>query len=301
LEPLPFIARTKEEIVSSSKSKYCPVPANVALGEILKEDGRYAVVGLPCHIHGVRKAEEADSTLKAKIFLHLGIFCIHTPSFLATEFLLWQRGIAKRDVAKIDYRGEGWPGGVSIYLRDGHRIFIPYFDIWKPLNLAFFHRRCTLCCDGACELADISFGDAWAPEFSNDKKGTSAIISRTPKGEELLQHMVAKEIIKLNSTTAAKLSQTQQNFHSKKATIKLYMLYEKILRHKVPEYNTGLVKLKPMDIIDSSLHLLGLYLSSKRRLWGLVPMIYERLIPFLGNVQRFLKRLIPFGSGQVVS
>lgn len=301
LEPQPFIARTKEEILSASKSKYCPVPANIALEEILEEDGKYAVVGLPCHIHGVRKAEEADSTLKAKIFLHLGIFCIHTPNFLATEFLLWQRGIAKDDVIKIDYRGEGWPGGVSIYLRDGSRIFIPWFDAWKPLNLAFFPRRCTLCCDGACELADISFGDAWAPEFSNDKNGTSAIISRTPKGEELLQHMVAKEIIKLNSTTAPKLAQTQQDFRSKKAGIKIYMLYEKILRHKVPEYDTGLVKLKPMDIIDSSLHLLGLYLSSKRRLWGLVPMIYERLIPFLGNVQRFLKRLIPFGSGQVVS
>jgi len=294
LEPLPFIARTKEEIISSSKSIYCPVPANVALGEILRENGRYAVVGLPCHIHGVRKVEEAYSILKTKIILHLGLFCIHSPNFIATEFLLWQKGITKEDVTKVDYRDEGWPGGISIYLRDGQRIFISYDESWKVLNLAFFNRRCTLCCDGSCELADISFGDAWCPEFSNDKNGTSAIISRTPKAEELLQCMVAKGIVKLNNITAGELSQTQQDFRSKKASIKVYTLYEKIWGHRIPEYNTELIKLKPIDIIDSSLHLLGLHLSSKQRLWRLVPIIYERLIPFLSNVQKILKRLIVF-------
>ncbi|MCK4734712.1 MAG: 4Fe-4S binding protein, partial [Methanophagales archaeon] len=34
LEPEPFIARTREEIIEASKSKYCPVPANIALKEI---------------------------------------------------------------------------------------------------------------------------------------------------------------------------------------------------------------------------------------------------------------------------
>jgi len=296
LEPQPFIAKTKDEILSASKSKYCPVPANIALGEILKEDGRYAVVGLPCHIQGIRKAEEVDKSLKVKISLHLGIFCIHAPNFLATDFLLWQRGIAKGDVVKIDYRGEGWPGGVSVYLKDGQRLFIPYFDVWRSFNFAFFPHRCTLCCDGACELADISFGDAWAPEFSDDKKGTSGIIARTPKGEELLQRMAAKGIITLNSTTAVKLAQTQQDFRSKKATIKIYMLYAKILRHKIPAYNTKLGKPGLIDIIDSSLHLLGLYLSSTQHLWGLVPIMHERLIPFLGNVRRFLTRLLTFGA-----
>ena len=29
LEPEPFIARTREEIIEASKSKYCPVPANI--------------------------------------------------------------------------------------------------------------------------------------------------------------------------------------------------------------------------------------------------------------------------------
>ncbi|MDO5836349.1 MAG: coenzyme F420 hydrogenase/dehydrogenase beta subunit N-terminal domain-containing protein, partial [Methanobacterium sp.] len=35
LKPEPFIARTRQEIVEASQSKYCPVPVNLALKEIL--------------------------------------------------------------------------------------------------------------------------------------------------------------------------------------------------------------------------------------------------------------------------
>ena len=49
LNPEPFIARTREEILSAARSKYCPVPANMALKEIMQagEGERFAVVGLP--------------------------------------------------------------------------------------------------------------------------------------------------------------------------------------------------------------------------------------------------------------
>ncbi|MGB2728538.1 MAG: coenzyme F420 hydrogenase/dehydrogenase beta subunit N-terminal domain-containing protein [Halobacteriota archaeon] len=71
LEPEPFIARTREEIIEASKSKYCPVPANIALVEILEsEEGeKFAVVGLPCHIHGIRKAEQINKSLKEKMYV----------------------------------------------------------------------------------------------------------------------------------------------------------------------------------------------------------------------------------------
>ncbi|OFV67263.1 MAG: coenzyme F420 hydrogenase subunit beta [Candidatus Syntrophoarchaeum caldarius] len=66
LEPEPFIARTREEVIEARGSKYCPVPANVALKEILnsKEGEKFAVVGLPCHIHGLRKAQQVNEKLK---------------------------------------------------------------------------------------------------------------------------------------------------------------------------------------------------------------------------------------------
>ena len=60
LVPEIIVARSKEEILSASGSKYFPVPLLTGLKEILLNDGRYAVVGLPCHIHALRKIQKVD-------------------------------------------------------------------------------------------------------------------------------------------------------------------------------------------------------------------------------------------------
>ena len=206
LEPEPFIARTKDEIIEASKSKYCPVPVNIALKEILKsEEGeKFAVVGLPCHIHGIRKAEQISKKLKERIVLHIGIICNHTPTFLATEFLLKKMKIKKDDVTKLDYRGEGWPGGMKVTTKNKNKIFIPHFSsgYWGIVfNSFFFPMRCTLCSDKVCELSDVSFADAWMPELmKNDNIGTSLIISRNEISEEILNKAVLKEKIELKKT-----------------------------------------------------------------------------------------------------
>ena len=213
LEPEVFIARTKEEIVSAAKSKYCPVPANVALKEILdaEEGEKFAVVGLPCHIHGIRKAEQINKKLREKISLHVGIFCNHTPNFLGTERLLDKLKIKREDVKKLDYRGEGWPGKLLIELKTGSKKTIPssYFSN-IVFGLSFFTPiRCTLCSELTCELSDISLGDAWLPELKNDKIGTSVIISRTNIGEKVIHSAVSKNRILLNEIGSNKVAQSQ--------------------------------------------------------------------------------------------
>jgi len=188
LEPQTFIARTREGIISASKSKYCPVPANIALKEILEQGGKFAVVGLPCHIHGIRKAEALNKKLKEKIVLHIGIFCSHTDSFLGTKFVLHKYGINEEDVAQLDYRGKGWPGHMVMHLKNGTNKIIPHDDFTVFHNLNFFTpKRCGLCCDGNNDFADVSCGDAWLPELMSDKIGTSVIISRNRVGESLLR------------------------------------------------------------------------------------------------------------------
>jgi len=89
LEPEPFIARTKEEIIEASKSKYCPVPANIALKEIMdsKSGEKFAVVGLPCHIQGIRKFEEVNKILKEKnCFAHWD--CMQSCSNISCDKIL---------------------------------------------------------------------------------------------------------------------------------------------------------------------------------------------------------------------
>jgi len=116
LIPEPFIARTKEEIISAMGSKYCPVPANIMLNEIIKSksDEKFAVVGLPCHILGIRKVEMLIPKLQEKIVLHLGILCSGVKSFFGTEFILERKGIKKENVKNIKYRCKGWPGYMQV-------------------------------------------------------------------------------------------------------------------------------------------------------------------------------------------
>lgn len=200
LEPEPFIARTKEEIIEASKSKYCPVPANIALKEILNsnKNEKFAVVGLPCHINAIRKAEQINFKLRDKIALHFAIMCSHADNFLAIKFILNCFGIKTENVKSIEYRGRGWPGSMLVNLNDGTQRIIPYKDYIKAHELWMFNPTCcNFCCDSLGSLSDISFGDAWRIEnVSENKNGVSLCISRTLLGDKLIHEAVSMDSIK---------------------------------------------------------------------------------------------------------
>jgi len=299
LEPEVFIARTKEEIISASKSKYCPVPLNVALKEILEseKDERFAVVGLPCHINGIRKAEMINNKLKEKIVLHIGIFCGRNINFLGTEFLLQQMNIKKEDIKKIDYRGEGWPGMMIIKLKKDEERFIPYPKYWdNGFGLYFLPTRCTLCCDGTCELSDISFGDTWLPEFRNEKIGKSIIVSRTKIGEEILENAKSKRKIELIEIKEDKVVKSQERMlYTKKNDLKARISIFKIFGKKAPDYNTKLLKPKSTAYLNAISLYLRLCISSKRYLWGLMHT-YIFLKPYTVGV---LTRLVSYCLNKV--
>jgi len=273
LKPQPFIARTVTEIIKASKSKYCPVPLNLMLREILrtKDNEKFAIVGLPCHIQGIRKAERINNILKKKVVLHFGLFCNHTPTFLATEFIFRQIGFSKNDISKLDYRGEGWPGGMSINLKNGNKIFVPHFSpiYWGvAFNLFFFPTYCTLCSDKLCELADISYGDAWLPELANDKLGTSLIITRTKRGEKILHKAFDVGVVYLKKVSIDTVLQSQGICAVKrrrKALMHLFTLFGK----EVPSINRELPNPKFSDYLQAIFfHLLN-NMFSRIYLWKL--------------------------------
>ena len=268
LEPEPFIARTREEIIEASKSKYCPVPANIALKEILnsKEGEKFAVVGLPCHIYGVRKAEQINKKLKERIVLHFGIFCSSEHTFLGTEFLLQRISVKKEDIIKIDYRGEGWPGGMTIALKNGNKKFLPLNEYWKEFGPFFIPTRCIFCFDESCELSDISFGDIFLPELTEkDEIGTSRIISRNKVGEDILQRAILNKKVELNKTS----SLVQQIIYFKQ-NLKASIFFFRLFGKKVPNYDIALLKPRFTAYFNIILLYLRLYISSKRYLWGLL-------------------------------
>lgn len=272
LEPEPFIARSKEQILSASKSKYCPVPANIALKHIIRQNGKFAVVGLPCHIHGIRKAETLDRRLREKIVLHLGLFCSHTVSFIGTEVLLHKFGINEQLVEKIDYRGNGWPGSLSITLIN-KQVFKPKERdfrkaYWNPLFGSFFFTpfRCMSCVDMTNELADLSFGDAWIKKILEmDRVGMSIVISRSEAGEKLLKEAKRKGKITLKKISDKHVLRSQLiPLSFKKVDIKSRLSILKSLGNIIPKYRGVKYYPNKYSFMISFLQILDAYVSNRK-------------------------------------
>jgi len=276
LEPESFIARNKEDLIQASGSKYCPVPANRALSEIINSENeeKFAIVGLPCHIHGIRKSEFVNKKLKNKILLHIGLFCSINVSFYGTEFFLKRKGIKKGDVKKITYRGNGWPGGMKIELKNGKEFFYSKNEYYDTKFGSFMPWRCGLCCDATSELADISFGDAWLPEYKEDKLGTSIVISRNREVEKILKTMQEKNIIKIKKIDKQKVEVSQDYFLWKKGDLRSRFIISKFFQKKNPVYiGCKTINTLRNSKINAFLYYFFYNLTIRKKLWPFVDII----------------------------
>ena len=166
LEPQTILATTEEQIYDARGSKYCPVAANLGLRDILNSDGKFAVVGLPCHIQGLRKAQTKNHRLREKVAITISIFCGLNMSPLGTNMTLHRYGIAEEDVKDIRYRGAGWPGGMQVELNDGKTFTKGYRTYFDTHFISYEMHRCNLCTDSFGELADISGPPNWRISLS---------------------------------------------------------------------------------------------------------------------------------------
>lgn len=165
----------------------------VSLDTLLRESKSFkklAVVGVPCLIQSIRKAQNLG--LAKNIKYCLGLFCGLNMERSFVDFMIHKFNIKKTNIKAINYRKGPWPGGFSIKLKNNKEKFL------SKSSYAFFHsifapERCIYCLDHSNELADISVGDAW---FMQDKKGWSSVIVRTKKGKQIFKnsHLTYKKI-----------------------------------------------------------------------------------------------------------
>lgn len=275
LEPESFIAWTREEIIEAARSKYCPVAANTAVQTLLEAEGRFAVVGLPCHIQGIRLAERRFPELKDRIRYRISIACSLDYSFLGTERFLRSIGIAPESVQTLEYRGRGWPGSMLIRAQDGTDTIVPLADYYSRLA-PYSLGRCTLCSDMFGELSDLSCGDAQPPDaWSTDKSGHSFVITRTPEAEELLELAASKEAVELSELALAELLAAQGHAVFKKRKLKARMFLSRLAGRHVPRYCQKLSEPIRGDYLDAvkfyaARHALA---SNNRILRGLVHVV----------------------------
>lgn len=241
LKAEPFIARTETDILSAMGSKYVPVPLNQLLDKIISEDGKFAVVGLPCHIQGIRRAELTIPLLRNKISYRLGITCSHTLNYHGIDYILDKIGVPKDSVIKLEYRGNGWPSGIRVSLKDGQQKLLPNQNsLWSEIFGGYFFTPfcCTVCTDHLNEFSDITFADAWLPEIvSKDKIGTSILITRTHLGEHLINTAVSNDKIEVFNLEPNDVIQSQLwPLFFKKRNIKSRLRLLKIFGKRVPKY-----------------------------------------------------------------
>ena len=184
------LASTEDDVLAAMGSKYVPVPINEVLRDLEKNNGKYALVGLPCHLRGLRMAQRANGHLGSAVRVVLGLVCSHTLQKHGLEYVLKKHGSNPEDVEELSFANAGWPGGLTVRSVTGSTTFIPRLkSLWTDTfgSHVFTPRYCLLCPDLTAETSDITFADAWLPNIQRtDKDGTSLLLVRTHTGQELL-------------------------------------------------------------------------------------------------------------------
>ena len=116
----------------------------------------------------------------------------------------------------VRYRGDGWPGHLTIEFKTGEMRRIPkstYYDIRFG---SFVPRNCAFCIDHSNVFSDISFGDAWLPTLKDDALGTSIIVSRTSRSDKILQRLSDEKIVQLDQISSKEIEKSQSFFARKR-------------------------------------------------------------------------------------
>jgi coenzyme F420 hydrogenase subunit beta len=190
----PAILRTPQEVKQAAQSKYSLLSLDAILRTARNEDGPFAFVGLPCHVHGLRRLQRLGS-YRASFPVVIGLFCGFNLEPTATEHLIRKAGLDPQQVAKLEYRGGPWPGGLVVQGHDGRGSLVPK-HAYAYVNLMHVPRRCLACPDLTNELADLSVGDCWLEEFAG---GWSTVISRSLLGEQLLAEAEQAGVLRMKA------------------------------------------------------------------------------------------------------
>jgi coenzyme F420 hydrogenase subunit beta len=235
----PVLAKTPAEIAACRGSKYNAVAMNELLAHVRATPGRYVLVGLPCHIQGLRLAQQRSAELSERVVLALGVFCGWTSEPRATELTARRAGLDSRDLATVSYRGPGWPGGMRLVTRAGVGRQRPYPHYFERLMGAYTPPRCRLCPDALAELADISVGDAWLDRFTDDPAvadGVSDVIARTPAGERLIRELVPDRLTLSPAAPAEMLASQTEAYRIKRRVFRGRCWLRRIAGRPVPHY-----------------------------------------------------------------
>ncbi len=224
-----------DDLSSGAKSKYYPIEMSKVIQLVKQNEGRYALIGIPCFIKSIRLLAEQDEIVSERIKYFIGLVCGHLKSDMFAKSIGWELGVEPKDLNSIDFRKKLMDKSANQYgvevtgNKEGKES--TYSSPTKELYTTnwghglFKYKACEFCDDVLAETADVTVGDAWLPEYSNDSMGTNVITVRNPEIQKIIEKNIDK--IHMEEISAEKVYQSQAGGFRHRREGLAYRLYLK--------------------------------------------------------------------------
>jgi len=234
------LSKNREQLLAGAGSRYSPASPCEKLSEIENASGPCMFIGKPCDVAGAVKASEANAKLHAKLGLTVAVFCAGTPAMSGTIALAKSLGVSDpRQITKVKFRGEGWPGLMSVEYRteDGQRneASITYAQGWGEILQKHRQWRCNMCADHTGETADISVGDPWYRPVEQGDPGRSLIVVRSERGRRYVRAAIAAGALVAEKRDPQVIDQAQKHLLKAQASMWGRQMASRFLRVASPK------------------------------------------------------------------
>ena len=292
ITPASYIARTKEDVLRARSSKYCPVALNMVGNKICASDGKYVIVGLPCHIQGFRKRAMIDRKFRERVVGMFSIYCSSGRTFYGRDYIFKHYGVEKDNIKYFAFRDNGCLGYLTVkekgkpsagkkfrlfatHSSDCTELQIPFIHYYGPMLRSFFKpHRCLTCIDHYGELADVCFGDIHIAPYDQDKIGISSWITRTEYWETLFANAAKEGYIRMDVVDAKTLNRSQATMlYPKKRRAKSVMTMDRVLGRVVPHYDKHLDNPSVKDYISEIFCQAQRFIGKRKYLWWIIEII----------------------------
>ncbi len=230
-----------EDLYHAAGSAYYPLELSQVLQTIQHTSARYAVIGLPCFIKGLRLAMMHHKKIRENMVVLAGLTCGHLVSKDMASYLTRCVGLDYTAVQKAAFRTKQDKHSnigycFSAETKDSDTTCMAYVGRYSQamaLNM-FGLNPCRYCDDVFAELADITFMDAWLPEYSTEGRGTSIVICRSKRSQSILQEGISQNHLHLDQTDIETVIASQRDVITNKRNKlqeRLYIADERNIPH----------------------------------------------------------------------
>lgn len=186
------------------------------------------VTCMPCQVKPIKSILERNNI---KHFI-ISLCCSGQTTVQGTWCYYKLLGIRKEDVNDIQYRGNGWPSGIQIKLKNDEIIKKDNYTYpWTLMHesLLFRPKRCLSCTIKTSPDADVSLADPWLKEYmENDRIGNTVVICNDT-GRQIVREMFDKALLIIKEANENTYIESQRGTVQAKSRANLQKRYNKVV------------------------------------------------------------------------